>query len=267
MNKLYFLHIPKTAGKFISKGILDSIPEHSQSLYISTHAPNNKEFLDNKIYISAHAGTYISETIKDIDVATVVRHPVDARASYFNFIYNMYLDTRKEYIGLNTMREKFLYYLFEDDNFLPHNNYQSRFLCNPCDERSWDRKGFFETHSFEMLEKYNHGLAFDWFVGNEKTSLELAINNISKFSIKNTTDRLDLFLNTIAQWFLLNHDLKIKFNQNDRVNESLSRFNGMAYSSKDLIAMLTEKEIAKLIDLNSIDYAVYNFVKECEAND
>lgn len=267
MNRLYFLHIPKTAGKFISKGILDSIPEHSESLYISTHAPNNKEFLNNKIYISAHAGTYISEIIKDIDVATVVRHPVAARASYFNFIYNMYLDTRKEYIDLTNMREKFLYYLFEDNNFLLHNNYQSRFLCNSSDERSWDRKGFFETHSFDMLEKYNHGLAFDWFVGNENTSLELAINNISRFSIKNTTDRLDLFLNSISKWFLLNHNLQIKFNQNDKVNESLSEFNGMRYSSKDLIEMLTEKEISKLIGLNGIDYAVYNFVKEHESND
>ena len=63
MKKLYFLHIPKTAGKFVSNGISKSLPEHSASLYISTHFPNNKEFLSDKIYISAHAGTYIPDTL------------------------------------------------------------------------------------------------------------------------------------------------------------------------------------------------------------
>jgi hypothetical protein len=179
----------------------------------------------------------------------------------------MYLDTRKEYIDLPTMREKFLYYLFEDKNFLIHNNYQSRFLCNPCDERSWDRKAFFEIHSPNIFKKYHEGFAFDWFVGNENTSLDLAIKNISNFKIKNTVDRLDLFLNSISRWFLLNHGFQIKFNQNEKTNESLSIHNGVEYSSKDLIKLLTEEEISKLLSLNSIDYAVYNFVKEHEKND
>lgn len=267
MKQLYFLHIPKTAGKFISNGILNSIPEHSGSLYISTHFPNNKEFLLDKVYISAHAGTYIPETIADVDVATIVRHPVDARASYFNFIYHMYLDARKEYMDLNTMKEKFFYYLFEDKNFLSHNNYQSRFLCNPSDSRSWDRKQYFKE-SNDILKKYQTGLAFDWFVGNEKTSLELAMQNLSKFKIKNTVDRIDLFLKDISDWFLDNHGLVINFNDNDRINESLSTHNEKSYSSKDLIEMLSKKDIEKILDLNSIDYSVYNFVKNLEdAND
>ena len=267
MRQLYFLHIPKTAGKFISASIQKSMPESQNSLYISTHFPNNNEFLSDKIYISAHAGTYIPEYIKDIDVATVIRNPVEARASYFNFIYHMYLDTRKEYNNIPTMREKFLYYLFEDKNFLIHNNYQSRFLCNPSDARSWDRKSFFEIHSSEMFKKYQDGAAFDWFVGDDNTSLDLAINNISNFEIKNTVDRLDLFLKSISEWFLLNHGLQIKFNQNEKTNESLSSYNGVDYSSKDLIDLLTEEEISRILYLNSIDYAVYNFVKEQEKDD
>jgi hypothetical protein len=59
MKQLYFLHIPKTAGKFISASIQKSIPEYQNLLYISTHFPNNNEFLSSKIYISAHDGTYI----------------------------------------------------------------------------------------------------------------------------------------------------------------------------------------------------------------
>jgi uncharacterized protein YneR len=263
MKQLYFLHIPKTAGKFISNSIFSSIPEHSQSLYISTHFPNNKEFIKDKIYISAHAGTYIPETIKDIDVATIVRHPVYARASYFNFIHHMYLDARKEYVELKTMRDKFLYYLFEDSNFLSHNNYQSRFLCNGSDPRSWDRKEYFKESS-SILKKYYEGQGFDWFVGNENTSLDLAIKNISNFKIKNTVDGIDLFLKSISDWFFENHGILIKFDKDSKVNESLSTYDGISYSSKDLIDLLTEDEISKILNLNSIDYSVYNFVKEME---
>lgn len=264
MNQLYFLHIPKTAGKFISNGILKSIPERSGSLYISTHFPNNNEFLSDKIYISAHAGTYIPEIIEGIDVATVIRNPVDARASYFNFIYHMYLDKREEYLNLNTMREKFLYYLFEDNNFLIHNNYQSRFLCNGSNPKSWDRKEFFKD-SHSLLKKYYDGHGFDWFVEDDKTSLDLAIANISRFKIKNTVDRIDLFLKDVSSWFMDNHGLVVKFDPSDRINESLSNHEGHSYSSKDLIKMLNQKEIDDILKLNSIDYAVYNFVKGIEA--
>jgi uncharacterized protein YneR len=264
MKQLYFLHIPKTAGKFLSASIEKSIPENKKTLYISTHFPNNKEFLKDKIYISAHAGMYIPETIENIDVATIVRNPINARASYFNFIYHMYLDKRKEYLDLNTMREKFLYYLFEDNNFLSHNNYQSRFLCNSSNPKSWDRKEYFKS-SNELLKKYYDGQGFDWFVGDEKTSLDLAISNISKFKIKNTVDRMDLFLKNISEWFLDNHNLAIKFNKDDKINESVSTFKGDSYSSKDLIEMLSKDDIEKILKLNSIDYAVYNFVKAMES--
>lgn len=266
MNQLYFLHIPKTAGKFISGSIEKSIPNSLNSLYISTYFPNNKEFLEDKIYISAHAGMYIPNTIDNIDVATIVRNPLEARASYFNFIYHMYLDERKEYINLKTMRDKFLYYLFEDKNFLIHNNYQSRFLCNGSDPRSWDRKSFFED-SHSMLKKYYEGQGFDWFIDNEKTSLDTAINNISKFKIKNTVENIDKFTKKITEWFLENHKINIEFDKRSKINESLSNYNGESYSSLDLIKMLTEEEILKVIDLNSIDYAVYNFVKDLENQD
>jgi uncharacterized protein YneR len=264
VKQLYFLHIPKTAGKFISNGVLESIPDKSEYLYISTHFPNNKEFLSEKIYISAHSGTYIQETIKDVDVATIVRHPVDARASYFNFIHQRYLSERKEYLDLKTMREKFLYYLFEDNNFLSHNNYQSRFLCNGSDPISWDRKSYYKNTA-GILEKYKDGLAFDWFINDENTSLDLAIKNLSSFKIKNTVDRIDLFLKNISNWFLENHDLVIEFDQGSKINESCSSYDGVNYSSKDLIEMLNKDEIEKLLKLNSIDYSVYNFLKDIEA--
>jgi hypothetical protein len=162
------------------------------------------------------------------------------------------------------MREKFLYYLFEDNNFLSHNNYQTRFLCNSSNPKSWDRKEYFKE-SNSLLKKYHDGQAFDWFIDNDNTSVELAISNLSNFKIKNTVERIDLFLESVSSWFMDNYGISVEFNKNDRINESLSKDKNNSYSSKDLIDMLSEKEIEKVLTLNSMDYAVYNFVKGMES--
>jgi hypothetical protein len=259
-KQLYFLHIPKTAGKFISHNIKKSINDDSKC-YISTHYPNNKEFLKNKIYISAHAGTFVINEIPEIDVATIVRDPISARASYFNFIYPFYLKDRPEYKNIHEDKQKFLYYLFEDKNFLIHNNYQSRFLCNSADEKSWNLKTFYEKDKLEMMKKYKEGYGFDWFVGNEKTSLELALENINNFKIVDVMERVEVFCEKINQWFIDNHNIKIDFNFNEKINVGDSKIEGRKTSSEYFINLLNENEKDRILELNSIDFNIYNFIK------
>lgn len=259
-KQLYFLHIPKTAGKFISHNIKKSLSNESL-YYISTHYPNSKEFLKNKIYISAHAGTFIIDELPGVDVATILRDPISAKASYFNFIYSFYLKNRKEYEVLKTDKEKFLYYLFKDKNFFIHNNYQARFLCNSANPKSWDLKNFYEKHQPELMKKYTEGQGFDWFVGNEKTSLELAIENINSFSIVNTFDKINLFCDNIKKWFLLNHDIKIDFNLNEKINVGVGNFDQQETSSEYFVSLLNESEKDRILETNSIDYEIYNLVK------
>lgn len=263
-KKIYFLHIPKTAGKFISHNIKNKLVEENIPYYISTHFPNDNRFLHSKVYISAHAGTFIIDEIPDIDVATMLREPVSARASYFNFIYPFYLKDRKEYKNINGDKEKFLYYLFEDENFLVHNNYQSRFLCNSADSRSWDLKKFYEESQAEMMGKYKNGFAFDWFVGNENTSLDLAMKKVKEFNIVNTLDRVDLFCERINNWFTKNYDISIEFNFNQKINVGVSEFNNKKISSDYFIDLLNKKEKEKILELNNIDFEIYNFVKNME---
>lgn len=263
LNQLYFLHIPKTAGKFISHSIKKSINDDSKC-YISTHYPNNKEFLKNKIYISAHAGTFIIDEIPGIDVATILRDPVSARASYFNFIYPFYLKDREEYKNINGDKQKFLYYLFEDKNFIIHNNYQSRFLCNSADKRSWELKKFYEEYKLEMMKKYRSGFGFDWFVGNEKTSSDFAIEQIKSFQIVNTIDSIDVFCNKINNWFVENHNTAIQFDLSEKINVGISKFDDKKTSSEYFVSLLDQSEKERVLELNSIDLEVYNYVKKME---
>jgi hypothetical protein len=264
LKQLYFLHIPKTAGKFISHNIKNSINNNILS-YVSTHYPNSNEFLDSKIYISAHGGTYPIEFLKGVDTATIVREPIEARASYFNFIYPRYLQDRPEYIEKKDNKEKFLYYLFKDDNFLIHNNYQSRFICNSADPRSWDAESFYTMHRAEMMKKYYEGYGFDWFVGNENTSLTNAIQNINSFQIVNTVDNIEAFCGKIKDWFLSNHGIEINFDLDTKINVGPSELDSQKVSSEYFVDLLTQGEKDRVLELNSIDLDVYNFVKNKEA--
>lgn len=262
-KQLYFLHIPKTAGKFISYNIKQSINNDSMH-YISTHYPNNKEFLKNKIYISAHAGTLIIDELPNVDVATVVRDPISARASYFNFIYPFYLKNRPEYASIKNDKEKFLYYLFYDSNFFIHNNYQSRFLCNSADSRSWDLKKFYEKDVMSLTKKYADGHGFDWFVGNNNTSLELALHNVNSFKIVNTVDRIDLFCKKINRWFVDNYEIEIKFDFKNKINVGISDFDNKKTTSEYFVNLLNDNEKNRILELNSIDLEIYNFIKNKE---
>lgn len=257
MKQLYFLHIPKTAGKYISHNIKKSLDKNNLSYYISTHFPNNDTF-KYKVYTSAHAGTY--PIIPGMDVAVILRDPVEARISYFNFIHDIYLKDRPEYQAIDSYCDRLKYYLFEDKNFELHNNYQSRFLCNSADSRSWNEI-LFNKNKDELMAPFEKGKCFTWFVENDNTSLSKALENINSFKIVNTLDSIEDFCNSISEWFYENYGFKIEFDHSNKVNESNTLFNGEYIKSKHLISCLSEKEIEKIKDNNIIDFDIYNYVK------
>jgi len=264
LKQLYFLHIPKTAGSFVSENIKNNI-NNDILCYTSTIFPNSNEFLKSKIYISAHGGRYPIDFLGNPDVATLIREPLSAKASYFNFIYPRYLKQRSEYKELSSNRDRFLYYLIEDKNFLIHNNYQSRFICNSADPRSWDAESFYKNHRSEMMKKYHEGFGFDWFIGNEKTSFDNAIQNINSFQIVNTVDNMGVFCGKIKDWFMSNHGIDINFDLNTKINVGPSELDNQKVSSEYFISLLTQGEKDRVLELNSIDLDVYNFVKNKEA--
>lgn len=261
MKQLYFLHIPKTAGKFVGKCITESLKETNLRIYISTHYPN--EFnLFNKAYISGHFGTYPIEKNPSMEVACILRNPIDARVSYFNFIYPFQMVGRKEYDEIDSYLDKLKYYLFSDTNYELHNNYQARFVCNPANEKSFSLKGFYEDYGNDLMNEigFDKGKAFTWFVGNENTSLEKAMNKVNSFKFINTADRLDLFMKNINEWFIENYNQEIKYDLSEKVNTSSTEHNGVIYSTKDLISMLSVEEKELILKNNYIDYAIYSYV-------
>jgi hypothetical protein len=265
LKQIYFLHIPKTAGKYISENIKNALDKNGVSHHITTHHPNNKNFID-KSYISMHAGRYPMDIVDGLDSATIIRNPVEARVSYFNFIYNRSLAMREEYSSIDLPVDKLKHYLFKDPNFDLHNNYQSRFICNSADNRSFEPLSFYRDHYEEMMYPFlREGKAFTWFVENENTSLENAINQVKSFTIVNTLDRIDIFENNISNWFLKNFGFTIEFNHTKEVNRSGTDYgDGNIITTKMLIDMLSDEEKIKIIENNSIDSCIYEYVRGLE---
>lgn len=251
---------------YVSKNIKRSLEDNGKKSYISTYFPNNN-FFQNKIYTSMHAGTYPIDVVPGIDVATIIRDPISARASYFNFIYNKSLHSRNEYKDIKYVEDKFKYYLFEDKNFEIHNNYQSRFICNSADSRSFDPVSFYKNDWQEMMKPFlKEGKAFTWFVENNNTSLDNAVNNINSFNIVNTLDRIDIFENKVSEWFKSNHGIEIVFNKDEVVNKSQADYGyGQTVTTSDLIKTLSNEEKEKVLKNNYIDSYIYNYVKEIES--
>jgi len=265
LKQLYFLHIPKTAGKYVSENIKRSLDANDISYYISTHHPNNNNFA-KKVYTAIHAGRYPIDVVPDIDVATIIRNPVEARVSYFNFIHNRALFSRKEYLERESPLDKLRYYLFEDPNFELHNNYQSRFICNSADARSFSPLDFYKNHYEELMSPFlKRGEAFSWFVDNKNTSKENALNAVKDFKIVNSLDRIDLFEKNINNWFNLYYGIEIEFNKDKIVNAGVFNYgNEEGVTTDYLISLLSQSEIDLILKNNDIDYFIYNYVRDNE---
>jgi len=267
LKQLYFLHIPKTAGQYVSKNVKRSLDSNDISYYISTHYPNNNNFA-KKVYTSMHAGRYPIDVVSDIDVATIIRNPVEARVSYFNFIYTRALAMRKEYAEIDSPLEKLRYYLFEDPNFKLHNNYQSRFICNSADPRSFSPSDFYNNHYESMMFPFlKQGEAFTWFIDDVNTSKDNALNAVKEFLIVNSLDRIDLFEKNVSQWFVNNYGVGIDFDNGNIVNSGVFNYEGKdGVTTKYLLSLLSESDIDLILKNNDIDYFIYNYVRGNETD-
>ncbi len=259
MKQLYFLHIPKTAGQFITEAIKDALDKSGiENYFIYNGAFASQERLKNSIYIGSHFGTYPMDIIEGIDTVTILRDPVERAISQFNFLYE---DRYKElYKNIDGYLSRLRFYLFEDKNMLGLRNYQARFLCNPANPRRFESEEEFEKLINELSVPFGFGFPNTWFVENDLTSLTFAKSQLDKIDIVGTADSLDSVLESIKMWFLNNYGIDIKYSDK-KINSSSILENGKVYTTQDCINMLTEEELKTLKDINSIDQELYQYAK------
>jgi hypothetical protein len=114
---------------------------------------------------------------------------------------------------------------------------------------------------------FKKGEAFTWFVGNEKTSKENAMEAIKKFKIVNSLDNIAMFEKNISDWFNNNYQIEIDFDQNNLINYgSFSYGDEKNITTEYLMSLISEEDAELIIKNNNIDYFIYNYVRDNETN-
>lgn len=256
-KKLYFLHIPKNAGQTVIKTVSTALRFQDIKHYTNSIPPHHGNLNDN-VFLAGHFGTYPIEKLDNFSVACVFRDPLKRVLSNFNYIYPILME-RQEYQAINSFADRLRYYLFHDPNFKLHKNVQTRFVCNPAQDIAFELEEYSKETNRDLIAK---GLMQKhWFVENDKTSLDFAKIQVDSFDILGTVDNYGDFCNRLYGWFYENYNIDIKYNKNIVLNNSFNIDGGNSYTSLDLEDMLEKKEYDRIIEDNSLDYELYEYVK------
>jgi hypothetical protein len=260
-KQLYVLHTPRTGGNFIKQAVTPVLDANSLSYYIKDqYTPHNVDFSE-QVFLAGHWGTYPITVRPNIDVVSVIRNPVEVRASLFVYFYDRAFGIRADYSKFSSLTDKFKYYVFDDTNFEIHRNMQARFICNSADPVIFDPSLYAEQkYSLQAIKDMKTSKAFSWFVGNENTSLENAMSNLSSFYSVHKYDNLNLTCQDISTWFNQNYNVDIEFNMSNLVNEGASTLPSGPSSTEQILEGLSSDEIERIESFDSIDKAIYNQV-------
>jgi hypothetical protein len=256
---LYFLHIPKTAGMTTAVTLTQFLNKNGLSKYPPS-APPHGDVSSEYAFIQGHLGRYPISKIDNLSVATLVRDPLTRAISNFLYIYQRVLANREEYLNLKTIEAGLKYYLFDDPNYISHRNIQSKFICSEPEENM-----FKDIPNEQELDYENRSK--QWYLKDVEITPELVKSYVDEFDIVNTTLNVTLFINRLVDWFNTNYpDLETKSLGSEifNINNSSVTFGNKTYSTESLIFSLSDEEIAKFLDLNSIDFELYEYVYNLE---
>lgn len=232
-NKVYFLHIPKTGGRFFSKYILNPITE--------TLVKNGIEVVKLPNNVDKHGGWH-----KDIDdntyIICIFRDPVEFFVSAVTHMAadeQGLIDRNNDFIVKDKSKQtqvskEYLFNSLEELKYME--NFQSQnFILSPQ-----NRHILSESRHF-----YNEGRGLDFDLVNKRVSrINLMIRN-SDLKILN----YDLLIQKISQ------DLGINININ---LVSIDRNYYKNDASQNLLSKLDNNEIQKIYNNFLLDQEIYN---------
>lgn len=260
INKtLYFLHIPKTAGMTSGISLGQFLVDNNLPKYPPSSPPHG-DVSSEYAFIQGHLGRYPISKIENLSVATMVRDPLDRAISNFLYIYNRVLSDREEYLNLKTLEAGLKYYLFDDPNYISHRNIQSKFICSEPEENIFKDLPVDGQLDYENRSK-------QWYLKDVEITIELVKSYIDEFEIVNTTTNVPVFINRLVDWFNTNYpDLETKSLNSEifTINSSSLSFANKTYTTESIKTSLSDEDIEKFLDLNSIDFELYEYVYNLE---
>ena len=248
LDKIYFNHIPKTAGSFFNfniRKILKDFDINYQEYFIGDVDNINEEKLINADLILGHLGTQPHSYHNNLITVTMLRNPVDRLVSNYCMIYG---EENINYLN------KFNDWLFNDDiGYLTKNNLQSRFLTsNRIMDVTKKYPNVIEKKSYEFEEAskevHENGFAIEENIIDYNNAKKYLENCELVMISENVSTDINKFLKLINNKWNINIQGKT-----EPWGESLK--------SKKLRTLLNKKQIDKIISLNEIDIELYEYSK------
>jgi len=250
-KQLYLLHIPKTGGTSVAATLRHSLDQRSLKWHKNCRPPHAYSFSEF-VFIDAHLGFSEQLVTKSTSVACLLRNPVDRAVSNFLWIHDSVLAKQKRYSQIEKIENRLRVYLFEDEEYLPHRNIQSKFICNSVDKSVFDSSFSF---SYEDYSK-------TWFIKQDNVTIDSLISKLNTFEIVGTTEKHDYFLSDIVSWFLENYKIYVDNFHIEHAIKSQINYNEAIYETRALVDLLSNKEYDTVIELNQVDFAAYEYISK-----
>jgi len=262
---LYMLHIPKTGGmsvQLLAQALLE------QELPVYPHLPGRPAYTDYA-YLQGHFGTQPLDRHPEIELATVVRDPVERAVSTFMWSARRErLTGRDGYEGSRPLADRLRYFLFEDEAHQDNHNLATRFLCNPSAKTSFHDVSEADARAVSQMQPST------WYVTNDRSSLDEARRRLDSAAVLGVTEDLDRFMDGVLSWFECSYGLDLREAYSDlltrvesasgsrRVNRGLyPDETGVERSTAWLLSQLTPEETARLREMNAADVAVHEHAR------
>lgn len=230
---LYHNHIPRTSGTFIQaplSGLLTSRGVKYCLIYQADQIDDN--LIKSSNHIFGHMGCYPNTLITDVTQYGIIRNPLDRFISTFKFFTKNIFYTEPT--------EKILEeWLYNPLYINAHSNLQSKFLTGYSDKDVWN------------INTRQSRVANGWFIKDSSTDLELIKNKIN-FGYWASMDNNGLLLDWLSDYHYKLYDFRL-YNRRHRINES-----------DQLPFEIPQSMINRIVELNDIDFSVYEYVKSTE---
>ena len=247
--KLYYNHIPKTGGMYVIYNLENSFSKIDldyKKYYIPDLQATNIEDMSSSDLIQGHFGIEPHFYIPDLTTVVTIRNPITRLISNYSMSYTA--------VNSDTMKN-FDEWLFNDDKaYLVKNNMQSRFLINSRSDKMIEECGPMGPHTSteDHIKYWESGFG----IGSIKPDYDTSISYLNSCELVMTTENLvndiNKFFNIInKKWgiSLVNEDLR------DPVRRSTN-------ASKAIQNNLTERQKDKIISLNEMDMAIWEYSKK-----